>query len=473
MPSFGRYEQAAELVRRLRAATPGVGSSRDPTPRVDRRWPARRSCASMRRLVVLAVRRGRRASLGGSPIAASAPPAGPPYPEPVDGQAVYDYAGVLEPETDHQAEQIIDAIEAQTRAEVVVYTQDMGRDDVTTDEAEADAGALMDQWGVGRRGHRRRPGDPVRARHAACEHGQVQLYAGAGFDVDVPLDRRAAGDLRRRRCCPLLPERRLRRRDPRRRSATSSRRPSTPTGRTRAGRPRREGPPPGPPFPDPETDRAVYDFAGILAPDAIVERGVGHRRHRGADRRRGRRLHASRPATTASTRRRPRRAPARSSTSGASGAPGFDDGMVIFFDIDPSLEHGQVQLYAAPGFEAAFLSNSERQAIFENDMLPLLRSADFDGALERRARARSTPRRPRSTPPRSSAARQINAVLGLVGAPVVAARAQRLGVLQLAAVRQGPGLPRRPVDPHAGAAARPDRRVRARWSWTAARRDGR
>ena len=75
--------------------------------------------------------------------------------------------------------------------------------------------------------------------------------------------------------------------------------------------------------------------------------------------------------------------------------------MVIFFDIDPSLEHGQVQLYAAPGFEAAFLSNAERQSIFENDMVPLLRNADFDGALEVALDA-STPRRPRSMPTRSS-----------------------------------------------------------------------
>ena len=91
--------------------------------------------------------------------------------------------------------------------------------------------------------------------------------------------------------------------------------------------------------------------------------------------------------------------------------------MVIFFDIDPSLEHGQVQLYAAPGFEAAFLSNAERQSIFENDMVPLLRNADFDGALEvalRRVDDAATPEHAASL----ERARQVNAVLGLVGAPV-------------------------------------------------------
>jgi uncharacterized membrane protein YgcG len=77
-----------------------------------------------------------------------------------------------------------------------------------------------------------------------------------------------------------------------------------------------------------------------------------------------------------------------------------------------------VQLYAAPGFEAAFLSNSERQAIFDNDMLPFLREADFNGALGialERIDAAATPEHAAQL----QTGRQINAVLGLVGAPVV------------------------------------------------------
>jgi uncharacterized membrane protein YgcG len=54
------------------------------------------------------------------------------------------------------------------------------------------------------------------------------------------------------------------------------------------------------------------------------------------------------------------------------GRKGFDDGLVILFDMQPNLCHGQVQLDAGAGFKAAFLSDSERQAIYENDM---------DGAL--------------------------------------------------------------------------------------------
>jgi uncharacterized membrane protein YgcG len=185
---------------------------------------------------------------GVSAASPSAPPPGPPFPPPTTGQAVYDFAGVLSAATIAHAEATIDAIEARTAAEVVVYTQDSGEYDLTTDGTREKAAALIDQWGVGR--------------------------------------------------------------------------------------------------------------------------------------------------------------------------AGFDDGLAIFFDLDPSLRHGQVQLYAGPGFEAAFLSNEERQGIFDNDMLPYLRSADFDGALAialERIDAAATPEHAASL----QTARQVNAVVGLVGAPIV------------------------------------------------------
>jgi uncharacterized membrane protein YgcG len=191
------------------------------------------------------------AALAAAPVAGaspSPPAAGPPFPEPIDGQAVYDHAGLFRPETIVAAESTIDAIEERTGAEVVVYTQPAGEYGLTTEETEAKARALIDQWGIGR--------------------------------------------------------------------------------------------------------------------------------------------------------------------------AGFNDGMVIFFDMDPSNEHGQVQLYAAPGFESAYLSNAERQAIYENDMLPDLRSADFDGALSAAlAKVDAT-----ATPEHASSlqnARQLNAAVGLVGAPIV------------------------------------------------------
>ena len=115
----------------------------------------------------------------------SPPAAGPPFPEPIDGQAVYDYANVLTPTTESQAESIIDAIEAQTKSEVVVYTQALGRDDITTEEAESHAAALMDEWGVGRAGIN--DGLVILLDlDTSLKHGQVQLYGGSGFALSQP-----------------------------------------------------------------------------------------------------------------------------------------------------------------------------------------------------------------------------------------------------------------------------------------------
>ena len=110
----------------------------------------------------------------------SPPPPGPPFPDPIDNQSVYDNAGLFQPDTRTQAESIIDAIEAQTKAEVVVYTQALGRDDITPEEAEGHARALMDQWGVGRFG----VNDGLVILFdldTSLQHGQVQLFAGPGF----------------------------------------------------------------------------------------------------------------------------------------------------------------------------------------------------------------------------------------------------------------------------------------------------
>jgi uncharacterized protein len=55
------------------------------------------------------------------------------------------------------------------------------------------------------------------------------------------------------------------------------------------------------------------------------------------------------------------------------GRKGFDDGLVILFDMQDNLIHGQVSLYAGSGFMAAFMTNADRQAVFDNDMKPLLK----------------------------------------------------------------------------------------------------
>ena len=305
----------------------------------------------------------------------------------------------------------------QTKAEVVVYTQALGRDDITTEEAEADAQALMDQWGVGRHG---------------LNDGLVILFdldtilaatarsscSRAGVLGVVPARTRSA---RRSTRTTMLPLARGQQFDDALLGALGEVVEATFDGRRRAATRRRRPAPvirPGPPFPDPEVDRAVYDFAGHPVARRDRQGRGDDRRDRGADRRRGRRLHRSSVDYGVTTEETEARARALIDQWGI-GRQGFDDGLVIFFDIDPSGEHGQVQLYAAPGFEAAYLSNSERQTIFDDDMVPFLR----DGRLRRRARRsrsrRSTPRRRPSTRQRCRLGRQVNAVVGLIGAPIV------------------------------------------------------
>jgi uncharacterized membrane protein YgcG len=101
------------------------------------------------------------------------------------------------------------------------------------------------------------------------------------------------------------------------------------------------------------------------------------------------------------------------------GRKGFDDGLVILFDLYPGLKHGQVSLYGGPGYRAAFLDNGDKQRVFDEDMLPRLKAGDLDGALLvaiERVDANATPEHAQTL----QRARQINAVVGLVGAPLVA-----------------------------------------------------
>jgi uncharacterized membrane protein YgcG len=178
-----------------------------------------------------------------------------------------------------------------------------------------------------------------------------------------------------------------------------------------------DAPPPGPPFPEPEIDRAVYDFAGVFSPETVaaVEATIDRIEERtGAE-----------VVVYAQVVDSPNAAETEADALAlidqwGVGRKGFDDGLAIFFNFDPSRSGGQVQLYAAPGFAATYLTNSERQAIFENDMLPHLREDAWDAALVAtmdRIDQVATP----ENAARLEQGRQLNAVVGLVGAPLILA----------------------------------------------------
>ena len=182
------------------------------------------------------------------------------------------------------------------------------------------------------------------------------------------------------------------------------------------GEPAPNGVPAGPPFPDPETDRAVYDQAGVFSKETIANAEAT--------------IDAIEARTGAevvvysqvgdygiTTDEADDHAQALMDQWGI-GRKGFDDGLVILFDLDPSREHGQVILYGGPGYRAAYLDNAEKQKIFDEDMLPLLQQGDLDGALNaalQKVDANATPEHAQ----RLQLARQVDAAVGLIGAPVV------------------------------------------------------
>jgi uncharacterized membrane protein YgcG len=106
--------------------------------------------------------------------------AGPPFPDPIDNQAVYDESGVLDAPEISVLEQQIDAIEARSGAEIAIYLQvdpSLGSSGDANLEA---AKQLMRQWGVGRSGY----DDGLVILVSFNEdriHGQLSTWAGDGF----------------------------------------------------------------------------------------------------------------------------------------------------------------------------------------------------------------------------------------------------------------------------------------------------
>jgi len=113
-----------------------------------------------------------------SPAAAASMLQGTRFPDPIPGLAVYDLADVLSASVEASLETEIDAIEARSGAQVVVYLQ---VDPTATEESNAVAArALMDQWGIGQPAI-----DDGFVILVSFEddrlHGRLNTYAGAGL----------------------------------------------------------------------------------------------------------------------------------------------------------------------------------------------------------------------------------------------------------------------------------------------------
>jgi uncharacterized membrane protein YgcG len=175
-------------------------------------------------------------------------------------------------------------------------------------------------------------------------------------------------------------------------------------------------PPPGPPYPDPILDQAVYDYAEVFSPatEETVETTIDMIEARtGAEVA----VYSQVVGYYPSTGQTESHARELMNQWGV-GRRGLDDGLVILFDLDDSRVHGQVQLYAGAGFKSTFLSDSERQKIFDEQMLPRLAAGDLNGALLEAIEAVDEAATPEHAK-RLEAARTIDAILGLFVAPAV------------------------------------------------------
>jgi uncharacterized membrane protein YgcG len=64
------------------------------------------------------------------------------------------------------------------------------------------------------------------------------------------------------------------------------------------------------------------------------------------------------------------------------GRKDVDDGLVVLFDMDSGQkDHGQLYLYAGKGYVEQYLNPDEAAVVVNEDMLPLAKDGDIDGAL--------------------------------------------------------------------------------------------
>jgi uncharacterized membrane protein YgcG len=354
------------------------------------------------------------------------------FPERGEGIHIQDEARIINGVDEESLQADLQALLADTGIDLVIYTNELERVGDRRD-ARDEAARLLETWGVGgeagtgavmfwninpegtiaRNGVALGPGfealdsrEVDEAVNSAVLPGlQSQDWVSALLTGRLALESRLNAAATEATPPPA--------RTPSPGATLPPRRPTVADGRRPTSGLRPEA---GPAFPDPIDGLRVYDYAEVVSPAVIEELGQAIA---GIEERTGAQI-------VVYTQVKPEADdPGRTEQDAVAlidqwgiGRVGFDDGLAIFFNLRDDLCHGQVQLYAAPGFEATYLTNGERQAIFEEEMLPALRTCDFDTALTA-AMARIAEA---TTAERASSlqlARQVDAVTGLIVAPLL------------------------------------------------------
>ncbi|MFN8620698.1 MAG: TPM domain-containing protein [Chloroflexota bacterium] len=368
--------------------------------------------------------------------------AGPPFGDRPPGAYLVDDADVINKANEAVLNDALAQLNAATGVDVVAYLQ-VKPASKTNEDAAADAQKLLDQWQVG--------GDSGNGAVLMIEFDRPRqeavaaLVGGSGLTARVPqeqLDRivdeaMAPGLLQQSWFSALntgivamgaqfgnpgaTP--------PPAPTPAPTRRPDATPAPQRTPKPVGDNvvpdigptPEPGPPWPAPRPGVRVYDYAGLFSDATILDVA-------GAisdiEARTGAQIVVYTQVKPSAGSSSAAEADARSlmDTWGV-GRKGYDDGLVILFDItqlDEKNCHGQVQLYAGPGYRASYLTNEDRQRIFDQAIRPNLANnvCDFDSALLAamdRIDEVATPERAEAL----NLARQVDAATGLVLAPLL------------------------------------------------------
>jgi uncharacterized membrane protein YgcG len=359
--------------------------------------------------------------------------AAPPFPDrPKDGHIV-DEAGIINRQPEAGINEGLQAFQDSSGVDIAIFLQTKpGAREVS--DADADAAALLDEWNVGGNDHMGAAMVWEMDRNAT--RAVVGMAIGDGLaarvgSTDLPAAARGAmadalgsddwlTALNRGvfALTAAIPQ------------AAATGAPATTPGASSQPRPSEApGPTPGPtvpvlpaaaagpPYPPPIDGVTVYDYAGVLAPSTKQRAATTIA---GIEDRTGAEVVVYTQVKPASDtpEKAEQDAIALIDQYGV-GRAGFDDGLAILFDLDTSLCHGQVQLYAAPGYRSSYLTNEDRQSIFEDAMLPHLANGrcDLSGALDAglaRVDAATTAERASQL----QLARQVDAATGLVLAPL-------------------------------------------------------
>jgi uncharacterized membrane protein YgcG len=171
----------------------------------------------------------------------------------------------------------------------------------------------------------------------------------------------------------------------------------------------------GPPYPPPVEDTAVYDEANLLSPNveaALEERIDAVEVRSGAEI-----VIYTEPSTDISEDENFGNARSLLDQWGV-GRAGFDDGLVILVAKDPDVGQTRISTFAGAGFLRAYANEDALRAIREGDLVPYARVGDWDAAMLETVDALNSRVTPDATQTLDTL-RTLNAVLGLVGAPLV------------------------------------------------------